>query len=105
MPHEVMGWRATDGSLHGSWDEAAAVEATMQIFNMLPSNLPERDEVAAEMAHRMMIEKDAGFMTAFANLIKIMETQPHPKPKLVVDNGKKQSWLGDLLAKAGTPSG
>ena len=108
MPHETMSWKATDGSLHTSWEEAAAVEATMQIYTLLPSDLPSREHTAALMAHRMMIEKDPAFMTAFANLIAIMETQPAPpKPKLVIDNTKtpRRSWMADLLARAGTMNG
>jgi hypothetical protein len=104
MPHEVMSWRAQDGSLHATWGEAAATDAAVLIYRMLPDDLPSRDQVAAQMAYRMFQARDPEMLEAFGGLYQIMMSEPAPTPKLVVDNTTrpaKPSWIGDLLTRAG----
>lgn len=109
MPHEVMGWRATDGSMHDTWAAAAEVEAVGLMMAILPVGLECREQLARQMARALFIDRDRAMVTGIAGLMDLMQTEPAPKPRLAVDNSAKpaqpRSWMRELLSNAGTTSG
>jgi len=104
MPHEIMGWKASDGTMHETWAEAAQVEAVGLMMAMLPVDLPDREGVAERMAHDLFVKQDRSILAGLDGLIALIKTEPRTKPQLAVDNTKaapRRSWVAEMLTKAG----
>ena len=104
MPHEIMGWKASDGTMHETWAEAAQVEAVGLMMAMLPVDLQDREGVAERMAHDLFVKRERSLLAGLDGLIALIKTEPRTTPKLVVDNtaaAPRRSWLAEMLTKAG----
>ena len=107
MPHEIMGWKASNGTMHETWAEAAQVEAVGLMMAMLPVNLSDRKGVAERMAHDLFVKRERSILAGLDGLIDLIKTEPRTKPQLAVDNTKatpRRSWVAEMLTKAGQTS-
>lgn len=107
MPHEIMGWKSSDGSMHETWSEAAAVEAVGLMMAILPVGLQHRDQIAEQMARSLFLNREKSMVAGIAGLMALMESEPKPKVKLAVDNTQhepRRSWMKDVLSRAGAQS-
>lgn len=78
MPNQVKAWRASDGTYHGTWEEAAFVEAKNAFLVLMPG-FPEgytRDEMAADLAKVVFIDKDEQATKALAGMLHLFQTAP-----------------------------
>lgn len=77
MVEKVTAFRALDGSLHPTWEEAAAVQGANIFAAMLPESVTgPRNEIGAELARHFFVERNEQMLTAFVQLQELMMSAP-----------------------------
>lgn len=77
MVEKVTAFRALDGSLHSTWEEAAAVHGANIFAAMLPESVTgPRSEIGAELARHFFVERNEAMLNAFVQLQELMMSAP-----------------------------
>lgn len=77
MVERVTAYRALDGSLHSTWEEAAAVQGGAIFASFLPETLEgDRVTIGQELARHFFVERNEAMLTAFVQLQDLMMSAP-----------------------------
>lgn len=77
MVERVTAFKALDGSLHPSWEEAASVQGAVIFAAMLPETLEgDRSVIGHELARHFFVDRNEQMLTAFVQLQDLMMSAP-----------------------------
>ena len=113
----VSAFRASDGSLHPTWDEAACNDAAHYVLALLPGLDPTlaqeaRVQIATEIARDVFITKDEASTRAIVGLISLFQSMPKSVADPVThemaarfqmpeDEEEERGWFGRRVINGG----
>ena len=83
MVEKVLCHRATNGTLHETWYEAAEAEATAHVLAMLPTwpeGSVDRAAIAKDVAKSIFIDRDKETTIAMGSLLRLFQQAPAADP-------------------------
>lgn len=77
MVERVTAYQALDGTLHCTWEEAAAVQGAAIFASFLPDTLEgDRSAIGQELARHFFVDRNEAMLAAFVQLQDLMMSAP-----------------------------
>lgn len=103
MVKPVTAFQALDGSLHSTWEEAAAVQGAAIFASMLPDTLEgDRIAIGAELARHFFVDRNEAMLTAFVQLQDLVMSAPRESTHGIAERfaasnvmpiGERRGWF------------